>query len=235
VWIWIGDAARADADRIPNYHWLTDSRWRNIFRRYHVAANFEICADNILDLSHTPYIHTRTIGTPQMAKIPVKTWLEGDAVYSRRTMHQVTPGPFVYRWGNFGDTIDRVTTTEWLPPGNITVELRYQDANHQITLRLTNPLTPETDRTTHCFFMWSRDFGDEVDEAFTAESFQVMDEDIAIVERQQAVIDRGLPVPTIAISADATLIQARRVVARLRNEQNPSTTESTEGQRDEQL
>jgi vanillate O-demethylase monooxygenase subunit len=219
AWIWIGESQRANPDAIPNYFWLTDPGWHNLIRRYHVNANFEVCADNILDLSHTPYVHTRTIGTPEMATIPVKTWVEGDTVYSRRVMEQVTPGPFVYRWGNFGDRIDRVTTTQWLPPGNISVELTYKDAASAITLRLTNPLTPETDRTTHVFFAWSRDFGDAQDEAFTRESYEVMDEDVAIVEQQQAVIDRGRPLPTVAISSDATLLQARRVLERLVDEQ----------------
>jgi vanillate monooxygenase len=226
VWIWMGDPAGANAETIPNYNWLTSPDWRTIFRRYHVKANFEICADNILDLSHTPFVHTGTIGTPEMAKLPVKTWVEGDIVYSRRIMAQVTPGPFVYRWGSFKDRIDRVTTTEWLPPGNVSVELCYQDESNKITLRLTNPLTPETDRTTHLFFMWSRDFFErgvkddsEDDDRFRRESFQVMEEDIGIIERQQAVIDRGRPVPTVAISADGTLIQARRVLERLRARQ----------------
>lgn len=215
AWIWMGEARDANPETIPNYSWLTAPEWRNIARRYHVKANFQVCADNVLDLSHTPYVHANTIGTPEMATIPVRTWVDGTTVYNRRVMPQVTPGPFVYRWGNFKDRIDRVTMTEWLPPGNISVELAYQDANNRITLRLTNPLTPETERTTHVFFMWSRDFGEETDAAFTQESFQVMDEDIAIIERQQEVIDRGRPLPTVAITADATLIQARRVVERL--------------------
>jgi phenylpropionate dioxygenase-like ring-hydroxylating dioxygenase large terminal subunit len=214
-WIWMGEPDRADPDAIPDYFWLTSPLWRNLVRRYHVKANHEICADNILDLSHTPYVHTGTIGTPEMATIPVKTWTSGDTVHSQRVMKQVTPGPFVYRWGNFGERIDRVTTSEWRPPGNISVALTYRDEANAITLRLTNPLTPETERTTHVFFMWSRDFGDESDEAFTRESFQVMDEDIAIVERQQSVIDRGVPLPTVPIASDAALIQARRILRRL--------------------
>jgi hypothetical protein len=42
-----------------------------------------------------------------------------------------------------------------------------------------------------------------------------MDEDIAIIEQQQAVIDRGGLLRTVAIASDATLIQSRRVLARL--------------------
>jgi len=219
AWIWMGEAELANPESIPDYFWLTSPAWRSIFRRYYVQANFEICADNILDLSHTPFVHTRTIGTPEMATIPVKTWVEGETVYSRRIMPQVTPGPFVYRWGNFKEKIDRVTTTEWLAPGNISVELCYQDENNKITLRLTNPLTPETERTTHVFFIWSRDFfGDDAadDAQFTSESFQVMDEDIGIIEHQQAVLDRGQPAPTVTIAADGTLMQARRMIERLK-------------------
>jgi phenylpropionate dioxygenase-like ring-hydroxylating dioxygenase large terminal subunit len=215
AWIWMGEAERADPGTIPDYFWLSSPPWRNLVRRYHVRANHEVCADNILDLSHTPYVHGQSIGTPEMATMPARTWVSGDVVHSQRVMAQVTPGPFVYRWGNFGARIDRVTTTEWRPPGNISVALTYRDQANEITLRLTNPLTPETDRTTHVFFMWSRDFGDEADDAFTRESFQVMDEDIAIIEQQQAVIDRGGVLRTVAIASDATLIQSRRVLARL--------------------
>jgi vanillate O-demethylase monooxygenase subunit len=223
VWIWMGDAADANPENIPEYSWLTAPGWHHIFRRYPVKAGYEICADNILDLSHTPFIHTGSIGTPEMATIPVATEVVGRKVISRRIMHQVTPGPFVYAWGNFGEKIDRVTTTEWLPAGNTSVELCYQDANNKITLRLTNANTPETERSTHLYFIWSRDFGSDADDDFARrfkkESFQVMDEDIAIIERQQAVIDRGLPVPTVGITADATLIQARRMVQSLLEEE----------------
>jgi vanillate O-demethylase monooxygenase subunit len=215
AWIWMGEAERAETDAIPDYFWLSSPRWHTLARRYHVKANYEICADNILDLSHTPYVHGQTIGTPEMARIPARTWVSGDVVHSERVMEQVTPGPFVYRWGNFGERIDRVTTTEWRPPGNISVALTYRDQASEITLRLTNPLTPETGRTTHVFFMWSRDFGDRVDEGFTRESFQVMDEDIAIIEQQQAAFDRSDRRRTVAIVSDATLIQSRRVLARL--------------------
>ena len=43
----------------------------------------------------------------------------------------------------------------------------------------------------------------------------VQDEDIRILEIQQAVVDRGGPLPTVAINADAALIHARRTVQRL--------------------
>jgi vanillate monooxygenase len=223
AWIWMGDPALADPAAIPNYWWFGDPKWKSFQRHFHAKAGWLLCTDNILDLSHTPYVHTGTVGTPEMARIPVKTWMDGDKVINRRIMKQVTPGPFVYGWGNFTGSIDRVTTTEWCPASNTAVELYYEDHQARITLRLTNPLTPETERTTHCWFAWSRDFGsdsteDEYAVKFRDQSINVQMEDLAMIEMQQRVVDRGGPMPTVAINADATLIQARRVIDRLLDE-----------------
>src|SRR6185312_14175701 len=39
----------------------------------------------------------------------------------------------------------------------------YEDSANSINLRLTNPVTPETERTTHVWFAWSRNFGSASD------------------------------------------------------------------------
>jgi phenylpropionate dioxygenase-like ring-hydroxylating dioxygenase large terminal subunit len=157
-----------------------------------------------------------------MEKIPLETWVEGHKVLSRRKMKQVIPGPFVAEWGGFAGKIDRVTTCEWVPAGNISVELYYEDPTNKMTIRLTNPLTPETERTTHLWFTWSRNFGG--DDAAYAEKFQkqsmmIQDEDIRMLEIQQAVVDRGGPLPTVAITADAALLHARRTVQSLAHDE----------------
>jgi len=225
AWIWMGEAAAADAGDIPDYYWLDSSDWVSFSRLYPIKAHWELCADNLLDLSHTPFIHTKTVGVREMAEVPVKTWVEGKKVFQRRTMTQVTPSPFVAEWGNFAGKIDRVATLEWQPAGNMAASLVYEDATNRITLRLTNPLTPETEKTTHVWFAWSRDFGptDENDPAsvrFKEQSFAVMAEDVGIMEIQQAAIERtGTPRPPVPINADATLVAARKMVEKLLHEE----------------
>ncbi len=224
AWIWLGDPARADAERIPAYQWFGAPGWRNFQRHYYVKANWELCADNLLDLSHTPFIHRKTVGVPEMATIPVNTWVEGDRVFQRRVMTQVTPSPFVAEWGGFKGKIDRVATVIWEPAANMNAELRYEDATNAITLRLTNPLTPETEKTTHVWFAWSRNFGSDSDDdamamRFQEQSFAVMAEDVSFMEIQQRGLDRAGHFEPVAIRADATLIQARRLVDKLRAEE----------------
>ena len=224
AWIWLGDPALADPNTIPDYWWFANPKWHCFQRHYYIKANWEICADNLLDLSHTPFIHKKTVGVPEMATIPVKSEVLGDRVVQSRVMTQVKPSPFVAEWGGFTGLIDRRATVEWLPAANMTAELVYFDAAHTITLRLTNPLTPETERTTHVWFAWARDFGtdsdtDELAVRFQEQSFAVMAEDVGIMEIQQTALDRGDTFDPVAIKADATLIQARRIVERLREEE----------------
>jgi len=224
VWTWPGDPALANADTIPAYTWFAAPEWHSFQRHYYVKANWEICADNLLDLSHTPFIHKKTVGVPEMATIPVQTWVEGNRVFQQRVMSQVTPSPFVAEWGDFKGKIDRRATVIWEPAGNIHAELLYEDDKNSITLRLTNPLTPETEQTTHVWFAWSRNFGSDSDDdamamRFQEQSFAVMAEDVSFMEIQQAGLDRAGSFEPVAIRADATLIQARRIVDRLRDEE----------------
>jgi phenylpropionate dioxygenase-like ring-hydroxylating dioxygenase large terminal subunit len=135
-------------------------------------------------------------------------------------MHQVTPSGFVVDWGGFKGKIDRRATVEWTPAANMAAELVYEDPTNSIILRLTNPVTPETERTTHVWFAWSRNFGpastdDPFSQRFQEQSFAVMAEDVSFMKIQQQAIDRGDRFEPVPIKADATLIQARRIVDRL--------------------
>jgi phenylpropionate dioxygenase-like ring-hydroxylating dioxygenase large terminal subunit len=224
-WIWMGDPAIADPADIPDYNWLSSPDWQSFRRHYDIAAHYELCADNLLDLSHTPFIHQQTVGVREMYEVPVKTWVEGEKVYQQRSMTGVVPSPFVAEWGNFAGTIDRIATVEWVPAGNMAAALVYEDETNRITLRLTNPLTPETERTTHVWFAWSRDFGPTEEDhpaavRFREQSYAVMAEDVEIMGIQQAAIDRGgemkNPVP---INADATLVEARKMLQKLLSEE----------------
>jgi phenylpropionate dioxygenase-like ring-hydroxylating dioxygenase large terminal subunit len=54
---------------------------------------------------------------------------------------------------------------------------------------------------------------------FQEQSYAVMAEDVSFMEIQQQGLDRAGDFQPVAIRADATLIQARRIVERLRQEE----------------
>ena len=86
---------------------------------------------------------------------------------------------------------------------------------------LSQMVTPETDATSHIFFAWSRNFllRPENEGRFREQSYAVMDEDISFMPLQQRCIEQFGSFTTIPINADATLIEARRVVQRLLREE----------------
>jgi vanillate O-demethylase monooxygenase subunit len=114
-----------------------------------------------------------------------------------------------------------VATLTSLPASNVSVEMTYGDAKTTIILRLTQMITPETERTTHVFFAWSRNFllGTEHDAGFQAQSYKIMDQDISFMPLQQQCVERFGELRYVPINADATLIEARKVVQRLLREE----------------
>ncbi len=218
LWIWLGEPGHANPDEIPAFTWFDDARWTAFQLHFEVKANWQLFSDNLLDLSHVSFTHARSIGSPEVSEIPLKTWVDGDRVFNRRTMHDVTPGPFVAQWGNFPGRIDRISSTEWSPPANLAIEARFADATNEIVVMVVNPITPESETSTHLWMGWARNFRLD-DTEFTAnarrENEQVLREDIVVIEGQQQRLAAMPDFRPYSIKADAGLVQARRIITRL--------------------
>ena len=58
VWIWMGDAAKADVSKIPDMPWLSDPKWAVTPGRLYVKSNYQFILDNLLAgrfLREAPY------------------------------------------------------------------------------------------------------------------------------------------------------------------------------------
>ena len=53
LWIWMGDPALADPDKITDFHWLDDPNWGAKGQYLHVKGNWQLVVDNLLDLTHS--------------------------------------------------------------------------------------------------------------------------------------------------------------------------------------
>ena len=70
VWIWMGDADRMDPADIPAFHWLDHPDWRAKPSYLHIRCNYQLLIDNLLDLSHLPFVHPTTLGEMGVAETP---------------------------------------------------------------------------------------------------------------------------------------------------------------------
>lgn len=218
AWLWIGDAAQAEESKIPRFPWFGEPGWDGFILHFPVRCNYQLLIDNLLDLSHVSFVHRNTIGSNEIAETPIETEIGESRVTFRRIMRRIAPAPMIAEWGGYTTPIDRSQIGWWEPPANFVNEARFSDGKTELVLMIVNPITPETERTSHFWVGWSRNFK-QGDPAFTAqareENARVQAEDIAILEAQQIMIDRETEARPVTIHADSNLVPARRILDRM--------------------
>jgi phenylpropionate dioxygenase-like ring-hydroxylating dioxygenase large terminal subunit len=93
-----------------------------------------------------------------------------------------------------------------------------QPRDQALLFRVYHLLTPETDRTTHYFWVMSRNFSpvdEPMDEYIRTAVAHTFDEDRTVLELQQRGLDEappGTPFPGVAFVIDGAPVRARRVL-----------------------
>ena len=230
VWIWTGEAARADVSQIIDYPFHNDyAKWPHKHAVYHIQANHMLMVDNLMDLTHLGYVHTSTIGGNPLAHVEAKmkiTRKDTGLHYIRWLLDSVPPPTYVKAVG-FKGKIDRWQEFEFIAPSCIIQDTGALDAGTGaydqgkreggFALRIFHGLTPETE--TSCFYFWSTANGYRQDEpAATEQLYQQIDtaftEDKRVVEAQQARLSELGEAGLVDIQTDAARLHMRRVVER---------------------
>jgi phenylpropionate dioxygenase-like ring-hydroxylating dioxygenase large terminal subunit len=229
IWIWMGDPSQADEMSIPDFHYADNPGW-GAKNRLHVQCNYQLINDNLTDLSHLGYVHVSNVGTPDVAEHgEVETSVNGNTVtVSRWTMDKPAPPTYVEA-GGFSTNIDRWQISEFSPPAYFRLTFGAAPAGTEARDRLNDRkrwgfvvcqwATPETETTTHYSWAIAHDFGADRDTStahlFYPQMHLIVAEDVAVFEAQQRCIDLDPTAPVGIIGADAGLVEARRVNARL--------------------
>lgn len=71
VWVWMGDAALASADRLPHFvfHGLDNPRWVSNFAIRDLEIDCGLMIENLLDPAHLPFTHEGTIAKRGEAQV----------------------------------------------------------------------------------------------------------------------------------------------------------------------
>ena len=87
----MGDPAKADEALIPDLRYNDTPGWTVTGGVLHVQANYQLVTDNLLDLTHETFVHTRTIGNAAVAETPMESKVEGNEVHVQRVMRNTPP------------------------------------------------------------------------------------------------------------------------------------------------
>jgi vanillate O-demethylase monooxygenase subunit len=223
----MGDPHRAAAAPVPDFFWFDHPAWAVARGYHHVAADYRLLNDNLLDLSHETFVHEETIGAVAVADSPVTAEIVDGTVRVHRFMRDFPPPPFYLRSTGFTGNIDRWHTTIYTPPGFHVIENGSMPAGADRALakerRVLNLITPETATSSHYFWGVARqwDLGDrELTAYFQAATAKTFDQDAELLAAQQAAFgpdpENAFPVH---IKVDAGPILGRRLLdGRIREE-----------------
>lgn len=227
VWIWMGDTAAADPAAIPHVPWPDLPHWTAANGYTHIAADYRLLTDNLLDLSHENYIHQGTIGNDEeetIADFPVQVSIaDGRLIRAHRDMPNIAPPPFFKLLQGHDGRIDRWQTAIWTAPSvNMTdVGARPTGGRREDTLvtRVLHLLTPETETSTHYFWSNCRNFrlqDNDLTMGMIEALHRTFAEDKEMLELQQRELsESGQSVPQMALKVDDAPLRARRMLAAL--------------------
>lgn len=227
VWLWLGDAAEADPELIPDFSFITDPAYAIARGHSHFQANYQMLADNLLDLSHVHYLHPGVHEGSNFADFTNKVKLDGDTVYSMLWRHHYfIPEKLRDTLGMASNDVEGQGHSRWTAPGNILVDTAYWDhgkqfgdgGSHSPSAHL---LTPETEYSTHYFWLSGRNFlieNEAMTQATAANMKRIFEtEDGPMCEAQQRALGTStdfLSQQPIILKADAAGLAARRVIKR---------------------
>lgn len=225
IWLWPGDPQRAQTTPLPAFDYLDPQRSFTSECYLHTRANYQLSADNLLDLSHLQYVHADTFGSEQIAKGAVQARVEGETVWVHRSSERERLSPMVAQSFNlmYAELADREFHVRWEPPGLVTIVIRACESGLPETameICSAHWLTPETPSSTHYFFAFGLPramgpHGAEVVER-TARSLVApfRDEDVAMLEAQQRAMGEHdfWSLRPVMLPSDAGAIHARRIM-----------------------
>jgi vanillate O-demethylase monooxygenase subunit len=230
LWIWPGDPERADPALIPDFSYLVEAGRKTVYGGTLVKANFELISDNLMDASHTQYVHLDLLGTEAFASSEHAVLQEGTSVHSNYLVPNSSVLPAYREY--FDPAVDRIEYSvnfHWQPPGLVInrVSLKPYDEAHAAIYRTgTHLMTPETATTTHYLFAHTRNFQlDDLRVDARTRRWQKMgltDQDGPIIEAcQRAMGDQTdlTAMKPVLFPFDEAAVRVRRVLEKLIKEE----------------
>lgn len=158
LWFWPGDTALADVATIPDFAFI-DAGAPVERAHYVMRVNYQLIADNLLDLSHAEFLHVESFGTNgSMFSHGVQS-VEQDpsgAIWNKWDMTDAPPPGWAAAMLAEGEGIDQALHIRWHAPSNLAlfINVRRAGSDSLLVPPMANPhiLTPESSGSTHYFF-----------------------------------------------------------------------------------
>lgn len=234
LWIWMGETSLARPEEAPDFgEFLNMSEYPTVRGSYKLDAHYELVIDNLLDLSHGMYLHkgTLTNGEEDADRFHFDMKEDGGNIAAYHSRLNVLPAPFFKKAWTRSARVDHHSDMFWSAPSNLRHDVGIAECGRPnsegIFLHVVHLLTPISENETRYCWIASRNFAfnneaasqalyDAINRAFTQEDEPM----IAAVYQRMASTDL-LSLKPILLPGDAAGVRARRVLNRLKSEEQP--------------
>jgi vanillate O-demethylase monooxygenase subunit len=229
IWVWPGDAALADPNKLHPLPWAENPGWAYGGGLYHIACDYRLMIDNLMDLTHETYVHAGSIGQKEIDAAPVTTRLEGEQVVTSRFMDKIHAPPFwrmALRGAGLPDDglVDRWQVCRFSLPSHVMIEVGVALDGHggfaapvekKASSIVVDFITPETETSHWYFWGMARAFAPD-DSALTDTirdgQAKIFSEDLDMLERQQANLLRHPDRRLLKLNIDAGGVRSRMLI-----------------------
>lgn len=230
VWIWMGDPEKTDQSLIPDFSCHTDPDYATVEGWIHISGSYQLVADNLLDLSHTQFLHPMlTFNDLPEAVREQRLHQNGTMLTTEFNELNNAPSPLAYvMWEKVPERLDSLAGIRWQPPANMLLTVRNvsrdPEAPGDIRFLGAELITPETYTTCHYFWSNSRDFRQEdaaLSEQLATTTEQVFtNEDGAMIAHVQNNMGEQtdlIAMRPVVLPTDSAAIRARNILKKLIN------------------
>lgn len=231
VWVWPGEPDDADLTKLHPLPWAESDQWAYGGGLFHIACDYRLMIDNLMDLTHETYVHASSIGQREIDEAPVSTRVEGEEVLTSRTMPGVEAPPFwrmALRHAGLPDDglVDRWQICRFSLPSHVMIEVGVAlqghggyDADQSVKASsiVVDFITPETENSHWYFWGMARQFA--VDDVAVTDSIRegqgkIFSEDLAMLEQQQRNLLRHPDRRLLKLNIDAGGVRSRMMIDR---------------------
>jgi vanillate O-demethylase monooxygenase subunit len=235
IWIWMGDAERADEVPLPDMPVLADPAYSWVHGGLHVDANYELVIDNLLDLTHVEFLHPFLASPGNSERTLFRAEQRGNEVSAHYDVKdEPITGLFKLLWEGDQERADLFAYMNWAPPTNLVLmngmRPSGEDESTGPRVPVVHLLTPETENSTHYFWAAGRNrmHGDEQVSGMlhfgTQNAFQNEDEPMIRAVRSRMHSNDLFEHSPALLPIDEAAVRARRVLAALIAEEQASAT-----------
>ena len=225
LWVWLGDADKANPDLIPDFGFLLDPQRSVVAGSTLTLASAELTIDNLSDLTHTQYVHQQFQASEAFPRLKVEVQQDGQTVTTRLILPGGRPPPFFTAALPAEQPVDLVFEARWNAPSLVKLNFRaYAPGDRSKPLldaMSAHIVSAQTATSCHYFYANARDFalGDPaVDEKVREwQRIGFSEQDKPMLEAQQVSIGAVdlMSLGPVLLGPDAGAVRIRRTLAAL--------------------